>query len=311
MRDILAKNIDLSTSRLKPYEGFIFLCGGPTNISEVKPISIRDAIHRELGKDRVLEPRIRVAEDYKDWSHEATYRDLVSFERHLAELSSVIVLVLESAGSIAELGLFSVIDEFKKKILLIVETSFYQSESFIKLGPIDYLEKFHDNPAECHRWFEGAGGLARFDSDAAEQLQPELADAVRARASKPTPERLFDPKTWLDGALLACDLLSLCSALTLRELRDLLNELGCIRTESEVKQIVFLLQRVGLIAMEPKGDQRFYVNIVERQYVNFTMRDNNFDVMRFRSDILASYNSKEKKRFRAIQDVRRRYASSK
>lgn len=311
MRDILAKNIDLSTSRLKPYEGFIFLCGGPTNISEIKPISIRDAIHRELGKDRALESRIRVAEDYKDWSREATYRDLVSFERHLAELSSVIVLVLESPGSIAELGLFSVIDEFKKKILLIVETSFYQSESFIKLGPIDYLEKFHDNPAECHRWLEGSGGLARFDSDAAEQLQPELADAVRARVKKPTPERLFDSKTWLDGALLVCDLLSLCSALTLRELRDLLNELGCVRTESEVKQIVFLLQRVGLIAMEPKGDQRFYVNIVDKEYVAFALRDKNFDVLRFRSDILNLYSKTEKKRFRAIQDVRKRHASAK
>jgi len=308
MRDILAKNIDLSTSRLKPYEGFIFLCGGPTNISELKPISIRDAIHRELGKDRALERRIRVAEDYKDWSHEATYRDLVSFERHLAELSSVIVLVLESAGSIAELGLFSVIDEFKKKILIFVETSFYQNESFIKLGPIDYLEKFHDNPAECHRWMEGKGGLARFDSDAAEQLQPELAEAVRIRATKLTSERLFDSKTWLDGALLVCDLLSLCAALTLRELRDLLNELGCVRTESEVKQIVFLLQRVGLIAMEPKGDQRFYVNIVEKQYVTFALRDKNFDVMRFRSDILTLYSKTEKKRFRAIQDVRKRHA---
>lgn len=310
MRDILARNIDLSASRMKPYEGFIFLCGGPTNISEVKPISIRDAIHRELGKDRTLEPRIRVAEDYKDWSHEATYRDLVSFERHIAELSSLIVLVLESAGSIAELGLFSVIDEFKKKILLIVETSFYQSDSFIKLGPIDYLEKFHDNPAECHRWLEGNGRLARFDSDAAEQLQPELADAVRARINKPAPERLFDSKTWLDGALLVCDLLSLCSALTLRELRDLLNELGCVRTESDVKQIVFLLQRVGLIAMEPKGDQRFYVNIIEKEYVTFALRDKNFDVMRFRSDILALYSKTEKKRFRAIQDVRKRHASA-
>ncbi len=57
---------------------------------------------------------VRIAEHYKDWSHDSIYRDLVSFERHVAELSSVIVLVLESPGSIADLGLFSVIDEFKK-----------------------------------------------------------------------------------------------------------------------------------------------------------------------------------------------------
>lgn len=308
MREVLLTKVDLSASRLKPYQGFIFLCGGPTDVRSVKPISVRDAIHRELVKHRDIDGRIRVAEDYKDWSHEAIYRDLVSFERHLAELSSVIVLVLESPGSIAELGLFSVIEEFKNKLLVFVETDHYQSDSFIKLGPIDYLEKIHENTAECHRWMQGTGRLAAFDPSAAEQLQPELAEAIRTRAAYPTPERIFDPKSWLDGALLVCDLLGLCSALTLRELRQLLVELGCIRTETEVKQLVFLLQRVGLIAMEPKGDQRFYVGIEDRQYVHFALRDKTFDDMRFRSDLLAHYEKDDKKRFRAIQDVRRRNA---
>jgi hypothetical protein len=71
----------------------------------IEPVSIRDAMFRELAKDSAVEKRIRVAEHYKDWSHDSIYQDLVSFERHLAELSSVIVLVLESSGSIAELGL--------------------------------------------------------------------------------------------------------------------------------------------------------------------------------------------------------------
>lgn len=308
MRNILLSKIDLSVSRLKPYQGFIFLCGGPTDVKSVKPVSIRDAIYRELVKYRDIDGRIRVAEDYKDWAHEGIYRDLVSFERHLAELSSVIVLVLESPGSIAELGLFSVIDEFKRKLLVFVETDHYQSDSFIRLGPIDYLEKCHENTAECHRWIQGSSRLAAFDPAAAEQLQPDLAGAVRNRAANPTPERNFDPKIWLDGALLVCDLLGLCSALTLRELRQLLAELGCTRDESEVKQLVFLLQRVGLITMEPKGDQRFYIGIEDKQHIHFALRDRTFDAMRFRSDLLAHYEKEDKKRFRAIQEVRRRNA---
>lgn len=308
MREVLQTKIDLSASHLKPYQGFIFLCGGPTDIRSIQPISVRDAIHRELVKHGDIDGRIRVAEDYKDWSHDAIYRDLVSFERHLAELSSVIVLVLESPGSIAELGLFSVIEEFKNKLLVFVETDHYQSDSFIKLGPISYLEKVHENLAECHRWIRGSGRLAAFDPAAAEQLQPELAEAVRVRAATITPERIFNPHNWLDGALLVCDLLGLCSALTLRELCNLLHQLGCNRTETEVKQLVFLLQRVGLIAMEPKGTQRFYVGIEKRQHVQFALRDKTFDAMRFRSDLLVHYDKEDKKRFRAIQDVRRRNA---
>ena len=155
---------------------------------------------------------------------------------------------------------------------------------------------------------QGTGRLAAFDPVAAEDLQPELAEAVRARASSPAPERPFAPDRWLDGPLLVCDLLGLCSALTLRELRQLLTDLGCPRTETEVKQLLFLLQSVDLIAMEPKGDQRFYVGIEDRQHFQFALRDKTFDTMRFRSDLLNYYDREDKKRIRVIRDVRGRSA---
>lgn len=308
MRELLLSKLNLSTSRIRPYEGFIFLCGGPTDVRSVKPLSIRDAIHRELAKDPDIELRIRVAEDYKDWSRDAIYRDLISFETQLAELSSVIVLVLESAGSIAELGLFSGISEFNKKLLIFVDTDHYKSESFIRLGPIDYLEKVHGNLAECHHWTRSQGFRAVFDPDLATDLQLELADSVRQRASQAVPERPLNPTGWLDSALLICDLLGLCSALTVRELRQLLDGLGIVCSENDLKQTLFLLERVGLLAMEPKGDQRFYVNINTRQFVRLGVNEGPFDLMRFRADILSEYEKRDKKRFRAIQEVRRKYA---
>ena len=308
MRDELFAKIDLQASRLKPYEGFIFLCGGQTDIRSHEPVSIRDAMYRELAKDGAVEKRIRVAEHYKDWSHESLYRDLVSFERHLAELSSVIVLVLESPGSIAELGLFSVVEEFQGKLLVFIETDHYKSSSFIKLGPIDYLEKVHSNSAECHRWMVEVDHQPKFDAQAAQELQPELAEAVLKRARKPAPEHTFRPASWLDTALLICDFLSLCSALTLREMRGILEQLGHAKAESELKQFLFLLEKVGLIAVEPKGDQRFYVGIEDRQFYRFHLREGPVDFSRFRADQIADYAQNDKKRFRAIQEVRRRRA---
>lgn len=220
--DTLFSKIDLSNSQLKPYEGFIFLCGGPTDVRSRYPVSIRDAIYKELVKDENIKRRIRVAEHYKDWSQESIYRDLVSFERHLAELSSVIVLVLESPGSIAELGLFAVIEEFQSKLLVFIESDNYKCDSFIKLGPVDYLEKIHNNLAECHRWIKVKKRTAVFDSSAARDLQSDLAEAVMKRARKPHKERIFQPNTWLHIALLICDFLNLNSALTIREIKSLL-----------------------------------------------------------------------------------------
>jgi hypothetical protein len=308
MREELFAKIDLQTSRLKPYEGFIFLCGGQTDVRSIEPVSIRDAMYRELVKNSAVDKRIRMAEHYKDWSCESVYRDLVSFERHLAELSSVIVLVLESPGSIAELGLFSVVEAFQGKLLVFIETDHYQSSSFIKLGPVDYLEKVHSNSAECHRWMVEVDRKPKFDPKTAQELQPELAEAVLKRAKKPEPEHKFRPESWLDTALLICDLLNLCSALTLREMRDILKQLGHPKNESELKQYLFLLEKVDLIAVEPKGDQRFYVGIEERQFYWFQLREGTVDFSRFRVDQTADYKQNDKKRFSAIQEVRKRHA---
>ena len=307
MQAKFSSKIDLSASKLKPYQGFIFLCGGPTDARSHKPISIRDAIYRELVKHPGFDERIRVAEEFKNWASDAIYRDLITFERHLAELSSVIVLALESAGSIAELGLFSAVDEFQKKLLIFVETDHYKSDSFIKFGPIDYLEKHHGNVAQCHRW-KSTSHRAPFDPDLAEDLRPELAEAVRMRASEHIPERAFNKSGWLDIALLVCDLLGLYSALTIRELREELATLGCERSESELRQLLYLLCLVRLVAMEPKGDQRFFVALEDRQHVSFSITDRAFDPIRFRLDVLSHYEKKEKKRFRAIQEVRNRHA---
>lgn len=307
MKAILSSKVDLSSSRLKPYQGFIFLCGGPTDATSHRPVSIRDAIYRELVKHPGFDERIRVAEEFKNWAADAIYRDLITFERHLAELSSVIVLALESAGSIAELGLFSAVDEFKKKLLVFVETDHYNSNSFIRLGPIDYLERQHGNAAQCHRW-KSANNKAPFDPEAAESLKQELAEPIKSRASEHIPERPFDKNGWLDVALLVCDLLGLYSALTIRELREQLGLLGCERSESELRQLLYLLSLVRLVAMEPRGDQRFFVTLDDRQHVGFSLIDRTFDPMRFRSDLLRHYEKEERKRFRAIQEVRSRHA---
>ncbi|MFV3378720.1 hypothetical protein ACNE9Y_31910, partial [Pseudomonas sp. NY11226] len=119
-------------------------------------------------------------------------------------------------------------------------------------------------------------------------------------------EKNLNPQGWLDVALLTCDLLSLCSALTLRELRHLLNGLGIGFSESDLKQMLFLLERVELLAMEPNGNQRFYISVEERQFVRLGIQDGPFDLMRFRTDLLSRYEKEDKKRFRAIQEVRRR-----
>lgn len=305
-KEALSAQIRLEQSRVKPYQGIVFLCGGTTDIRSPKPPSIREALCRELAKVEAIARRIRLAEDYKDWAHDSVYSDLVTFEQHLAELSSLIVLILESPGSLAELGLFSAIEAFREKLLVFIDSGHYTASSFIRLGPIDYLEKRFENLAECHAWIRRERGKEQFDEDAAEKLQGDLADAVATRLDTPAKEQQFDRERWLHVALLTCDLINLFTALSIREIRDCLTLLRIEKEESEVRQVLFLLEKIGLIVMEPKGGQRFYLATNEHQFIKLHMESPTYDLERFRSDVLTDYRKNDKKRFAAIQAVRKR-----
>lgn len=303
--EALSAQIRLEQSKVKPYQGIVFLCGGVIDVTSTKPTSIRDALCRELAKVDDQWRRIKLAEDYKDWAHDSVYSDLVTFERHLAELSSLIVLILESPGSIAELGLFSAIAEFREKLLVFIDSEHYKAPSFIRLGPIDYLEKVFDNSAECHPWIKREHGRKRFDEDAAEMLQGDLADAVTTRLAAPIKEQPFDRERWLHVALLTCDLINLFTALSIREIRECLESLSIEKNESEVRQVLFHLQKIGLIVMEPKGLQRFYIATDDHQFIKLHIESTTYDLGRFRNDVLADYRKNDKKRFAAIQSARR------
>lgn len=300
----LKDEVLLSSSRVRAFDGFIFLCGGRVDVSAQYPPSIRDAIYRGLVGDSLVEPRIRLAETYKEWADDGIYSDLLSFERHIAELSSVIVLALESAGSIAELGLFSVLDEFRHKLIVFISTHHYQQSSFIRLGPVQSLERGIDNPAHCYDFIK-VDYLKResFDAEFVGEVQDELAGAVKERITNAVPEAPFDPGRWLHQALLVLELVNLMAALTVTEVRDFLLSLGVDLKQKEIKQTLFLLERLQLISMVPSGEQRFYVGKSGANFLYWKATSGHFDVDRFKFDAVAFYKKNDKKRFRAIQKV--------
>lgn len=303
-REKLSSHISIDDGNIRPFEGFIFLCGGSVDATSHRPVSIRDALCREIAKEPALERRTRLAEDYKDWSFDGHYKDLSTFVDHLAELSSVIVLALESGGSLAELGLFSALKSFQKKLVVFISNHHYDQISFIRLGPIKFLEDTVDNRAECFPWVRLNMNREDIDLDEIHRIQPELIEALKERIPKSLTEEKFDRDRWLHKALLVCELVWLMSALTLGEINSFCNGLGINIDVREIKRIIFILEKVELISIEARSSQRFYLSSIDKSYVNWGKGAVAFDARRFQSDVLEFYKASDKKRFRALQRAR-------
>jgi hypothetical protein len=270
-REVLFEKLAIEDARVRPFDGFIFLCGGEVDATSQKPKSLRDAIFREAVKDPEIEKRLRLAEDFKEWADDGHYQDLLTFEEHIAELSEVIVLALESPGALAELGLFSAMDSFRSKLIVFVATSHYQQPSFIKLGPIKFLENSQGNASEVFPWMTD-GTRQVIDMDWLDRSSAEVFEAVVDRLKPSKSESPFRREQWLHVTLLVCDLIVLMSALTITEILSYLEKLEIDEELPKLRQRLFILEKMGVISVIARSNQRFYVSVKNEQFLNFRIQ---------------------------------------
>jgi hypothetical protein len=110
----------------------VFLCGGAGS----------------LPRNRVAE-YLRAQTDllvfYADdvWTEIASNADknALEMEHQLADLADVVILLVESPGTFAELGAFSMYPELRKKLLPILDTKYKSDKSFINTGPVRWVDR--------------------------------------------------------------------------------------------------------------------------------------------------------------------------
>ena len=144
-RDEFLENVDFKDVKIKEHPNIAFLCGGnPESVFDDKSkkqkyLSVRAYISAKLT---INYPNLYVknAEDVKDWNSYSAYDDLIEFERDIAHICKAIILFVESAGSIAELGSFAIIPEVSEKLLVYVDQKYSGSNSFLALGPLKKIK---------------------------------------------------------------------------------------------------------------------------------------------------------------------------
>lgn len=121
--------------RFRRTPNVLFLCGGKDSIP-------RERIAEYIRKQR---PDTKVFYAEKVWSAIAKL-DLsaLEMEENLASLSDIVIIVVESPGTFAELGAFSSSPQLRKKLLPILESKYQHAQSFLETGPVRWIDKDSD-----------------------------------------------------------------------------------------------------------------------------------------------------------------------
>lgn len=302
-RPLLLSGIEISSSRVEFSDTpIVLLCGGPVPEKERAddpdpPVaSLRDAITRTMSPYEIFRP-----EEIKGWHNHAIYKNLVDFETDLASICSLVVVILESPGSLVELGAFSQFPDLSKKLIAIKSSNFSNAPSFINLGVLRRMTDNHPSCVKSYPWEINRPLNIPNDviNDVISDVNEELENLGKGQLLKPSlPTHVI---------VIICEIVRLMVALKEGEILEYLKIFGVTLPRERLRSKLFLLEEFRLLIRVEYSDSVFYMRGRE-QYHRLTLAfkpDSRLDAFRIEMKIKDYYREdpKSRHRLRAIAQV--------
>lgn len=220
----------------------LFVCGGAVDVTAKFPLSFRHhLITYSATKYPLIHDAIVQAETFKDYFKENAYPDLLVFEEEIANLASLVLIFLESPGSLVELGMFCTKPDFYKKLVIIVPRDEVSAEdSFIYLGPLENIKKKEPTAVAVYPWPKQG---IDYDQVHLEDLCITIDDKLSA-----LPKNVeFNENNSGHVALLIAEIIRINYPILIGEIELALLALGLDIKQSEVTRHIYLLNKLEII----------------------------------------------------------------
>lgn len=282
----------------------VFLCGGLIEPALSSPVMLRDAFFR-IARSTTLTYKVVLAEDAEPLTADAAYRDLFMFESDIAQVVGLILLFAESPGSLAELGAFAALRTVAPSLLAVLDDYYYEQVSFIRNGPVRFLENEHGEEwiLVLDRKDVGMDERGRISSFNRAALSAALLPAIERRLAARPAWQKFDRENSGHAIMLMTGLCQEFGALTISEIKEYLATFGLIN--QRLTNYIYCAQLLGWLQKVRKGNHIFYVASPGEPALDYNLEANivSRDKLRWRSDVRAHWQKNDPARHRAITDV--------
>ena len=301
-RTSLMHALDMGACRVEfSSKPVVLLCGGyfklNTESTEHK-LSLRDAINNFTPYPSEFE--LFYPEHIKGWNADNLFPDLISFEKELASICSLVVIILESEGALAEIGAFSQLKELSNKLIAIRSEIYAGSDSFINLGILRFLTAQDKTAVKTYPW------NIKNTSSITTEIIADVIDDIKSQLKKQPKTQNFKITLKSHVMVLICQIIFLFIAIKESEIFQFLKVLRINTTNPELRSQLFLLTEFKLIKQVEYSDSHFYVRSKEdfhKLVISTKDKAKPFDELRFRTLVSQYYLtniSTHKNRCRAI-----------
>ena len=244
----------------------IFVCGGDINPSATVPASFRERFISHLNSKTEIRDSIVLAEEFHDYF--ADFHDLLEFEDAIASVSTLIIIFLESPGSLVELGLYCSRPQYYKKLLIVVpQDKMNEMNSFIILGPVKHIQK-HDESAVLVYPFPETTKL-QYEI---ENLN-DLTACVEGKLKGPQKVN-FDRENVGHLVFLTYEIIRICYPVGFKEIEIAFIAIGLDVEDKQIKKNLYLLTKLKMIQTISYSNTKFYYPVEDKKMFTFGRKPN-------------------------------------
>lgn len=303
-----ATAIDVEEIKVRQFDGFVFLCGGAIESTDAAIASARHyALGRRDEQGKIAGHRVFIAERMTSLLQGDDFHDLLEFEEHIAALCACVLIFVESPGSIAELGSFSVMKHLAPRLLVVCEQRFESNvaPSFIFLGPIASLRRRRSESVQVFPIGTDVNGAMRASGELLSDCWEYIEEAMLAILKRPIPESPLVKSELPHQMVLVAELIDLGIATKFGEIEQVLDAFGVVLRGKSLRRILRILEQFDLVVSKTYGNDRFYYSSHARSLVSFKASTVSgaqvFDPVRFKARLLEYYETEDQRRSKAIR----------
>lgn len=275
-RDELVKLMILKKSKVFQKSPKTFICGGAMGKGKHSFRKIFMDISEKAG---IKEDQFILAEnlDKKNKGHPRTFDNLADHENVIADVSSLVVVFLESAGAIAELGLFFGNKVLKKKLVIILnKKKFYKDKSFISEGILMPLIEKNKKSVLIHnlkyKKTKDKTTNIKIETEKPTKKTKDIIEGIvkdinnRNKKIEKRKGVKFDETNNGHIIFLIYQLIKLLQAPIIKEIQDQLDTtLEKKYSRSKIKKAIIILYQLNLIDVKKFKNQNFYYVLTDRE----------------------------------------------
>ena len=242
----LYKDLDKSRLRIIRPSKPIFLCGGfISKPKKPRPVSLREYIYRNFKTAHPTDGQFVLAELANQLYRDTSYPDLITFEEDIARIASIILVVAESPGSLAELGAFASNGIIRKRLRIILKEQHANEESFIRYGPVQRIKRDSEDNVAIYPWRTNKDGNLILTS--AQPHKKAIIDFIDGQLSSVPKSELFSKLEDAAEFFIVLWIIHVSFAITHAQIYAVIRDIGLDLQERDIKNIIYCLRMVNWV----------------------------------------------------------------